>query len=189
MLIGTFKMQHFYFHLFGWWVIMVNSILREAWTNARGILDWVMLKFHIGFQACFTTFSTYWSRFSDGMSNTKLLPRLGKRRNNMFSLHYPSEEAVQESTSKTHKTVWMHSIICLRMALLTVYILLWSGSWFLYPARQKVAGYYVLSSEYFYILSVYPSVRPTDFLQTLHGYWYRGGVVWDCKWAKFAYKQ
>ena len=28
-----------------------------------------------------------------------------------------------------------------------------------------------------------------DFLQTLHGHWYRGGVVWDCKWAKFVYKQ
>ena len=29
----------------------------------------------------------------------------------------------------------------------------------------------------------------TDFLQTLHGHWYQVGVVWDCKWAKFVYKQ
>ena len=43
--------------------------------------------------------------------------------------------------------------------------------------------------------SIYPSIHPsvlrfwtssffTNFLQTLHRHWYRGGVVWDCKWAK-----
>ena len=31
---------------------------------------------------------------------------------------------------------------------------------FLYPARQKVAGYYVIPSENFEFLSVCPSVRP-----------------------------
>ena len=70
-----------------------------------------------------------------------------------------------------------------------------------YPTTQKVAAYYVIPSENFECLScphTWPSVCPsalrfqtlarvvlTDFLQTLHGHWYRGGVVWDCKWAKF----
>ena len=54
-------------------------------------------------------------------------------------------------------------------------------------------------------LSVHPSViRPsvcqrfvsvltleilTYLLQTLHRQWYRGGVVWDCKWANFILKE
>ena len=38
--------------------------------------------------------------------NTGWLPRPGKIRINMFSLRYPSEEAVQESTAKTDQTVW-----------------------------------------------------------------------------------
>ena len=36
---------------------------KQAWSNAREMLDWVILKFQIGIQACFTTF-TYSSRFS-----------------------------------------------------------------------------------------------------------------------------
>ena len=28
---------------------------KKAWSNARGMLDWIMLKFQIGIQACFTT--------------------------------------------------------------------------------------------------------------------------------------
>ena len=71
---------------------------------------------------------------------------------------------------------------------------------FLYPTTQKVAGYYVIPSENFECLSIHPSVSTsfTDsnlssfwpiFFQTLHGHWYQEGVVWDCKWAKFIYKQ
>ena len=66
---------------------------------------------------------------------------------------------------------------------------------FLYPTTKRVARYYLIPSEPFEC----PSVRPcfvsgleqflTDFLQTLHGHWYQGGVVWDCKWAKFVNKQ
>ena len=29
----------------------------------------------------------------------------------------------------------------------------------------------------------------TDFLQTLHRHCYQGGLVSDCKWANFFYKQ
>ena len=37
---------------------------KYAWSIARGMLNWAMLKFQIGIQACFTTV-TYWSRFSN----------------------------------------------------------------------------------------------------------------------------
>ena len=76
---------------------------------------------------------------------------------------------------------------------------------FLYPATQKVAGYYVIPSELWVSVrrpSIRPSVRPSAlrfraltlvafelFFQTLRRHWYRRGVVWDCKWANFVLKQ
>ena len=65
-----------------------------------------------------------------------------------------------------------------------------------------MVGYYIIPAENFEILSVRSSVRTSAFrfrtltwvvfnrfLQTLHGHWYRGEAVWDCKWAKFVYDQ
>ena len=49
--------------------------------------------------------------------HTKWLPRPDKIRIYMFSLGYPSEEAVQESTVKTDQTVWMHRLLNIRRAL------------------------------------------------------------------------
>ena len=62
---------------------------------------------------------------------------------------------------------------------------------FLSPATQKVVVYYVLPSEPFECPFISASIPHSNlssfwhFLQTLHGHWYQGGMVWDCKCAKF----
>ena len=84
---------------------------------------------------------------------------------------------------------------------------------FLYPAIQKMAGYYVIPSELWVCVrpSVHPSIHPSVvhpsvcqsalrfraltlvpfdlFSSTLHRHWYRGWVVWDCQWSNFIQKQ
>ena len=46
-----------------------------------------------------------------------------------------------------------------------------------------------LSVHQHFVSVLYLKYLWTYFLQTLHRHWYRGRVVWDCKWANFVLKQ
>ena len=73
---------------------------------------------------------------------------------------------------------------------------------FLHPATQKVVGYYVIPSENFECLSFRPSICPSAlrFRTLTCSFWpiffklcmdidIGEEWFWDCKWAKFVYKQ
>ena len=55
-------------------------------------------------------------------------------------------KTVQESTAKTDQTVWMRRLISLHRTLLIVYILLWSGSWYV-----SIEITILLPSQHYYI--------------------------------------
>ena len=66
------------------------------------------------------------------------------------------------------------------------------------PSHAKSGGVLCYTLRKFWV-SVHPSVRQRfasrllsgfdRFLQTLWWHWYRGGVVWVCKWAIIVHKQ
>ena len=75
---------------------------------------------------------------------------------------------------------------------------------FFIPCHTKSGGVLLYPPKILKLwVSVRPSVRPSisasfpdsnlssfwPIFFKLHGHWYQGGMVWDCKWAKFVSKQ
>ena len=56
------------------------------------------------------------------------------------------------------------------------------------PRHTKSGGVlcYTLRTVWALLFCALTLVFFTDFLQTLHRHWYRGVVIWDCKWASFS---